>query len=86
MEMLNGPNINDSAEQIFDMLDLNDTELDIQHDEFHKRITDLQNKKFQIDQFLAQLQNSGANGEDVGKLNKKKMYCPNRSTPNYKTA
>ncbi|CAH1100286.1 unnamed protein product [Psylliodes chrysocephalus] len=65
MEMLNGPNINDSAEQIFDMLDLNDTELDIQHDEFHKRITDLQNKKFQIDQFLAQLQNSGANGEDV---------------------
>ncbi|CAG9856175.1 unnamed protein product [Phyllotreta striolata] len=55
----------DNPNTELDSSDYSDKEMEIKHIELHKHITELQNKKFQIDQFLTQLQNSPTNGEDV---------------------
>lgn len=60
-------NANDDREHLIQTLDNRDAELRLQHTELQNKLQELQNKKLQVDQLVAQLQNFGdEEEEDVG--------------------
>lgn len=58
-------NSHDESERLLDTLDSTDSELAKQHAELHKKLIELQSRKYQIDHLVAQLQSFGESYEDT---------------------
>ncbi|XP_072391736.1 uncharacterized protein [Diabrotica undecimpunctata] len=64
-------NSHDENERLLETLDGTDSELASEHAELHKKMIELQNRKFQIDRLVAQLQSFGDTYEDTDNQFKK---------------
>jgi hypothetical protein len=66
-QIVNLHNVNDDRNQLIQVLDNRDSELRAQHVELQSKLSELQTKKMQIDQLVAQLQNlEDVDDDDVG--------------------